>query len=64
VEVHLHACPFLELVAGNPDGMCGLHQGVIRGVLAELGSPAADTTVLEPFGAPTACVVHMPAVPR
>jgi predicted ArsR family transcriptional regulator len=60
-EVHLHACPFLDLVASYPDTMCGLHQGVIRGVLAESGG-RPDAAVLEPFGAPTACVVRV-AVP-
>jgi len=63
-EVHLHACPFLDLVADNQEAMCGLHLGVIRGVLAELGSPAADAATLEPFGAPTACVVRVPAALR
>ncbi|HET8658074.1 MAG TPA: helix-turn-helix domain-containing protein [Micromonosporaceae bacterium] len=62
-EMHLHACPFLELVADNPEVMCGLHLGVVRGVLAGLGSGAADAAALEPFGAPAACVVRVPAEP-
>ncbi|MBB4961910.1 helix-turn-helix transcriptional regulator [Micromonospora polyrhachis] len=57
-EVHLHTCPFLELVGRNPDAMCGLHVGVIRGALEQAGAPAS-TAVLEPFGAPTACVVRL-----
>lgn len=64
VEVHLHTCPFLELVGQNPDAMCGLHAGVVRGILQHAGAPA-DGTVLEPFAAPGACVVRIPApVPR
>ena len=62
VEVHLRTCPFLELVGQNPDAMCGLHAGVIRGVLAARGV-TGDGTVLEPFGAPHACVARVP-VPR
>lgn len=62
-EIHLHTCPFLELVDRNPDAMCGLHLGVIRGALEYAGG-AGDTAVLEPFGAPTACVVHLPAAGR
>ncbi|HET8681886.1 MAG TPA: helix-turn-helix domain-containing protein [Micromonosporaceae bacterium] len=62
-EVHLRACPFLDLVADNPEVMCGLHLGVVRGVLAELGSAAVDAATLEPFGAPAACVVRVPAEP-
>lgn len=57
-EVHLHTCPFLELVGRNPDAMCGLHVGVIRGVMEYAGAPNGNA-VLEPFGAPTACVVRL-----
>ncbi|HEX2418624.1 MAG TPA: hypothetical protein VHJ83_10975, partial [Micromonosporaceae bacterium] len=57
-EVHLHVCPFLDLVAGHPDAMCGLHLGVVRGALEQAGGTGAGAT-LEPFGAPTACVVRI-----
>ncbi|GIJ30451.1 transcriptional regulator [Micromonospora qiuiae] len=57
-EVHLHTCPFLDLVGRNPDAMCGLHAGVVRGVLDRHGA-SGDTAVLEPFGAPGACVVRL-----
>ncbi len=57
-EIHLHTCPFLELVSQNPDAICGLHVGVVRGALEQAGAPASDA-VLEPFGAPTACVVRL-----
>lgn len=61
--VQLPVCPFLELVAGNAEAMCGLHQGMIRGALATAGVPAktAAGAVLEPFGAPHACVISLPA---
>lgn len=58
-EVHLHTCPFLDLVAGHPDAMCGLHLGVVRGALEQAGGTGTGTS-LEPFGAPTACVVRIP----
>jgi len=57
--IHLHTCPFLELVGQNPDAMCGLHLGVVRGILAERGA-SGEGAVLEPFGAPSACVVRVP----
>lgn len=63
VEIHLHTCPFLELVGQNPDAMCGLHAGVVRGVLGHADA-ARDEPVLEPFGAPTACVVRIPSSAR
>lgn len=65
-EIHLSTCPFLELVGRNPDAICGLHVGVVRGALEQAGAPPSDA-VLEPFGAPTACVVRLsvpPDVPR
>lgn len=56
-RVHLHTCPFLALVAGDAETMCRLHAGMIRGVLAAVGD--RRQAVLEPFGAPTACVIHL-----
>jgi predicted ArsR family transcriptional regulator len=58
IEVHLHTCPFLDLVGRNPDAMCGLHAGVVRGVLEHHGAEAGTAT-LEPFAASGACVVHL-----
>jgi predicted ArsR family transcriptional regulator len=58
VEVHLHTCPFLELVGQQPDVMCALHAGVIRGVLRTTGA-ADGEAVLEPFAAPNACVARL-----
>ena len=59
-EVHLRTCPYLGLVRKHPDAMCGLHAGIIRGVLHERGA-ADETAVLEPFAATGACVVRFPA---
>ncbi len=63
VEIHLTSCPFLELVTTHPDGMCGLHLGIVRGVLAADGV-GGDEAVLEPFAAPGACLVRLPAAAR
>jgi predicted ArsR family transcriptional regulator len=60
VEVHLHVCPFLELVGQHPDVMCALHAGMVSGVLHAAGA-ADGQAVLEPFAAPTACVVRIQA---
>lgn len=56
--VHLRTCPFMDLVAANPDVVCGLHLGVIRGALGGLGASTAGTD-LEPFAAEGACVVRI-----
>jgi predicted ArsR family transcriptional regulator len=58
VEVHLRVCPFLELVGQHPDVMCALHAGMVSGVLHGAGAPDGQA-VLEPFAAPTACVVRL-----
>lgn len=60
-RVHLYTCPFLELVDRNPDAMCGLHLGVVRGALERHDMPDGSTVALEPFGAPAACVVRLSA---
>ncbi|MEU1810679.1 helix-turn-helix transcriptional regulator [Micromonospora aurantiaca (nom. illeg.)] len=57
-EIHLHTCPFLELVNRNPDAICALHVGVVRGTLEHAGAPPSGA-VLEPFAAPDACVVRV-----
>lgn len=60
VEVDLHVCPFLELVGQHPDVMCALHAGMVSGMLQAAGAPDGQA-VLEPFAAPTACVVRIQA---
>ncbi|HET6533680.1 MAG TPA: helix-turn-helix domain-containing protein [Actinoplanes sp.] len=57
VELHLMTCPYLELVRAHPDAMCGLHAGIVTGLVRAGGQPA-DAAVLEPFAAPDACVVR------
>ncbi|WP_199509779.1 DUF309 domain-containing protein [Nucisporomicrobium flavum] len=59
-EVWLRTCPYLALVRDNPDAMCRIHAGVIRGALHRTGADD-DTAVLEPFAGPEGCVVRLPA---
>jgi len=56
-EVHLRTCPYLDLVRRHPDAMCGLHAGIVQGVLDR--ADAGGRVVLEPFAAPGACVVRL-----
>lgn len=58
LEIHLPRCPFLELVAPHQEVTCGLHLGMVRGVLDQVGARGARAA-LEPFGAPTACVIRL-----
>jgi predicted ArsR family transcriptional regulator len=60
-EVHLRTCPYLDLVRRHPDAMCGVHAGIIQGVLEQ--ADATGRVVLEPFAAPGACVVRLVSGP-
>lgn len=55
--IRLHHCPFHELARDQPDIVCGIHLGLIRGALQQLGAPA-EATRLVPFVTPRLCVVE------
>lgn len=57
-RVDLVRCPFLALALSNPAVVCGVHRGLIRGVMDQLGE--TDTQVsLEPFVRPELCQAHI-----
>lgn len=56
--VELRSCPFLDLALVNPDIVCGVHQGIIGGVLGVLGASTTDTS-LEPFADEGVCLVRV-----
>jgi predicted ArsR family transcriptional regulator len=56
--IRLHHCPFLELARDQPDVVCRIHLGVVRGALEQLGAPAEAVRLL-PFVAPGTCVVEL-----
>jgi predicted ArsR family transcriptional regulator len=55
--VKLHRCPLLEAAHQQPDVVCGVHLGLVRGALDELGADPSRTeeTALQPFSEPGAC---------
>lgn len=55
--VKLCRCPLLEAAHQYPEVVCGVHLGVVRGVLDELGASTdrTDRTTLQPFSEPGAC---------
>lgn len=57
-RIHLRSCPFLDLVGEQPDVMCALHAGMVRGIVQASAAPRAHA-VLEPFAAPDACVLQL-----
>lgn len=56
--IRLRHCPFGPLAQEQPAVVCGVHLGLMRGVLRELGAPL-DAVRLEPFVAPDLCVAHL-----
>lgn len=55
--VKLHHCPLLEAAHQHPEVVCGVHLGLVRGALVELGSDPVQTeeAALQPFSEPGAC---------
>lgn len=55
--VKLRRCPLLEAAHQYPDVVCGVHLGVVRGALDELGNDPERTerTALQSFSEPGAC---------
>ncbi|MGN6131795.1 MAG: transcriptional regulator, partial [Nocardioidaceae bacterium] len=55
--VRLPRCPLLEAAHKNPDIVCSVHLGLVRGALEEYGGDP-DGTDLLPFAEPGACRLH------
>lgn len=62
-EIWLHHCPFREAAEEYGDVVCGVHLGLMRGMLAELGAPV-EAERLDPFVEPNLCVARLSARPR
>lgn len=57
-RIELRNCPFRELSERAPEVVCGVHLGVVRGVLRGLGAPVTATR-LRPFAEPGLCTVEL-----
>jgi predicted ArsR family transcriptional regulator len=57
-RILLHRCPFREVAEQQPEVVCSVHLGLMRGVLATLGAPL-EATRLQPFVTPQLCVAHL-----
>ena len=57
LHVHLHACPFSDLVKDHPE-VCSVHFGLLRGVLAQAGGPL-DADQLHPYAQPDTCTLDL-----
>jgi len=59
--VRLTTCPLLDAARRNPDVVCQVHLGIVRGVLGELGADP-DAADLVPFAEPGACRLTLPGL--
>jgi predicted ArsR family transcriptional regulator len=57
-RIDLTACPFRELARSHPDVVCGIHEGLLSGVLGQLGETEVEVT-LRPFVGPDLCQAHV-----
>lgn len=57
-RIELHACPFRDEARRNPDVICSVHLGLIRGAVRSLGRDAEDAGI-RPFVEPELCVVDL-----
>ncbi len=60
-EVRLTRCPLLEAAHRHPEVVCGVHLGIVRGALAELGADPSGAGLV-PFAEPGACRLVVPPV--
>jgi len=60
--VDLHRCPFQQVAEQHSQVVCGVHLGLMQGVLDELAAPLRAAR-LEPFVAPGLCRAHLAPAP-
>lgn len=58
VEVEITGCPFIELAHSQPEVVCGIHRGLMRGTLEVFGEDDTELS-LQPFVGPDRCLAHV-----
>lgn len=58
VDIVLRDCPFLALAKDQPQMVCGVHRGLLRGALDALGEESAVLD-LQPLADPRTCRAHL-----
>jgi predicted ArsR family transcriptional regulator len=62
-HVRLRQCPLLEAAMEQPDVVCSVHLGLVRGAL-DTWHTSTQQTSLVPFAEPGACVLHLTGATR
>lgn len=57
-QIRLRACPFRAAARANPEVVCSVHLGLLRGTLTRLGAPPTTTRLL-PFVEPELCLAQL-----
>ncbi|WP_106850532.1 metalloregulator ArsR/SmtB family transcription factor [Blastococcus sp. Marseille-P5729] len=57
-EIRITHCPIRELARENIEVVCGIHRGLIRGTMQQLGEPRTDVELL-PFADGDVCIAHL-----
>lgn len=57
-QILLHRCPFREVAKEHGEVVCGVHLGLMRGLLVGLDAPV-EATRLDPFVEPSLCVTRV-----
>lgn len=57
-RIELHACPFRDEARSNPEVVCSVHLGLLRGAARSLGH-TADDAGLRPFVSHELCLVEL-----
>src|SRR6185437_14363636 len=60
-QIRLRACPFRAAARANPEVVCSVHRGLMRGTLDRLGTPQTTVRLL-PFVEPDLCLAHLTTV--
>ena len=60
-SVRLTRCPLLDAARAEPDIVCGVHLGIVRGAIQEWGADSQNAELL-PFSEPGACKLLLPPV--
>jgi predicted ArsR family transcriptional regulator len=56
--LELHRCPFLDLAVEQPDVVCGIHLGLVKGLLEEIGA-RRDVRLIPVLDASGPCLVRL-----
>jgi predicted ArsR family transcriptional regulator len=60
--LELHHCPYVELAADDPEVVCTLHLGLVRGLLGP--DQPWTVTAIRPWATPTTCQVQLETLAR